>query len=196
MHVCCSICKEGSQGPGPKVPRLSAVWFKNNVPRWALTVWLCCLGRLATKDRCISWWMEVESQNSSQATNTVNPLSLIFLNSTIWCYLASVIIDAVLKLAMVVASYYTNQKQQLAMAATVDHQWLERNARIFTSKSVDCSSLQCMIDKAIRDRICSWSVKNTHTLPSLQSLSFSKNSEMSWDGCWYFPISILLPLLL
>ena len=35
------------------------VWYKHNVPKWAFIEWLCCLKKLATKDRLRNWGMEV-----------------------------------------------------------------------------------------------------------------------------------------
>lgn len=35
-------------------------WFSKNVPRWAFILWLCCLGRLSTKDRLRQWKLDVD----------------------------------------------------------------------------------------------------------------------------------------
>ncbi|GFS37087.1 multidrug resistance-associated protein 3 [Actinidia rufa] len=46
--------------PQPKVPWGPIIWTKGQVTRWAFILWLCFLGKLATKDRMNGWGMAVD----------------------------------------------------------------------------------------------------------------------------------------
>lgn len=37
------------------------VWFSGRVPKWAFICWVCCLEKLATKDRLRTWGMNVDA---------------------------------------------------------------------------------------------------------------------------------------
>ncbi|KAI8560676.1 hypothetical protein RHMOL_Rhmol04G0275900 [Rhododendron molle] len=45
-------------------PWHTLVWFGQAVPRWSFIAWIAILGRLSTKDRLVSWGMEVSPQCS------------------------------------------------------------------------------------------------------------------------------------
>lgn len=38
------------------------IWFKHHVPNWSIIQWLANLGRLATKDRLLTWGMAITDQ--------------------------------------------------------------------------------------------------------------------------------------
>ncbi|XP_057469411.1 uncharacterized protein LOC130758495 [Actinidia eriantha] len=155
----------------PKVPWGPIIWFKGQVPRWAFIIRLCCLGRLATKDRLNGWGMAVDP-----TCVLCHQADHLFFNCSfsgqIWTrMLAKVQVnrspsswDFQLQWAILNKSKacFSSCLYNLGLSADFYHICGERNARVFCNNARGVNSVLRNIERDVRYRSCSWErVENT-----------------------------------
>lgn len=145
------------------------IWFKHQTRRWAFIQWLSTLGRLATKDRLISWGMQLDPKCSLCLNENESHSHLFFscgYAQQVWSFIllqngiSSGPMDLVGALSWIRqyrgGNSMVHTVWKLSFAATIYWLWKERNKRVFQLQGLDCSSLQQLIIDDIRACLSSW----------------------------------------
>ena len=172
--------------PIPPVPWHSVVWFKEEIPRCSFISWTAFLGRLPTRDRLISWGLNV--QPGCVLCSVANEsISHLFFHCpfavaawTRFCgrYLASppATLEAIADVCQNLQGPHASRAVvvlKLLNQVIIYNLWRERNARIFTGASLSSEGFFRVVDRAMRDRLLSLSRPTvTAPPPSLLELYF------------------------
>ena len=162
----------------PVVDWHSTVWFKEQIPRCSFITWLSMLARLPTRDRLLSWGLNVPSA-CVLCDNGVESHSHLFFEcsyaTAVWsCFCGRFLDSPPVALSSIVS--YLHQLQgshsasagiviKLLLQVIVYQLWRERNMRIFRGSSVPAASFFRVVDRAMRDRLLSLRV-SAIALPS------------------------------
>ncbi|XP_058216740.1 uncharacterized protein LOC131327608 [Rhododendron vialii] len=180
----------------PIQPWSSIVWYSKNVPHWAFILWLVVLHRLSTKDRLLSWGMNVEDGcvlcNNGQESHEHLFFHCVFSQSVwgaIWqrCSMAQIRSS----LSDMITWYIQNAKGssfkcwllKSVLAACVYNLWIERNLRIFQHKFSPIDQVILKTVTSIRELVhsktgvkqsqknmelcCNWGLSNRIFTPSV-----------------------------
>lgn len=160
---------EALRTPLPKVPWAPIVWFKQSIPRWAFIMWLVCWGRLSTKDRLLSWGMQVDPLCVLCNCRHESHLHLFFdcsFSACLWGRILQMfgISRRPVELGREISWAIHHVKKEgfssalykLAMAGTVYYIWKARNDSVFCNKRYSTDAIFDMIVKDVRDRVSSW----------------------------------------
>lgn len=154
--------------PSPAVFWSKAVWFKENIPRNSFMAWFALLRRLPTKDRLLSWGLNVTEGCVLCSTGLETHHHLFFeceFSSSLWLGFASQVwdnppSDLHAAAAWILQSHYPINPNatiliKLIFQSVIYILWRERNARIFTSSPSTRQALHLQLDRLLRDRILS-----------------------------------------
>ncbi|CAA7054706.1 unnamed protein product [Microthlaspi erraticum] len=146
------------------------VWFTEEIPRASFILWLVILRRLPTRDRLLSWGMNVPEECPLCTSHQESHDHLFFecpLSQELWLFFASrisgqsqqpllpSILDTIL-LPPISTSAHTTTLMRLLLQVTVYALWRERNARIFTTTNTPIHALKGVVDRTVRDRLLSF----------------------------------------
>ena len=154
--------------PNPPVDWHKVVWFKDEVPRYSFITWTAFLGRLPTRDRLISWGLQVPPGCvlCSLADESISHLffdcSFAVATWSRFCgrYLASppTSLAAVVSLCHNLQGPYAPRAVavlKLLNQVVIYSLWRERNARIFKGVSTSQEATFRVVDRAMHDRLLS-----------------------------------------
>ena len=125
----------------PQVSWLKAVWFKKNIPKHAFIMWLVMRGRMSTRDRLLTWGLDVSPLCLLCGTQNESLLHIFFecdYASAAWrsvtrstgLQLPARINDIVPFLLSIRLPKRFKTIMLLILQATIYHLWLERNSRL------------------------------------------------------------------
>lgn len=163
-----SVTWERIRVPAAVVVWHKVVWFKEEVPRYSFISWTAYLGRLPTRDRLISWGVQVPP-GCVLCSLADESIAHLFFNcpfaSATWnrfCgrYLAAppVSLDAVVTLCQQLQGPHAPRAVtvlKLLNQAIIYFLWRERNARIFKGIASSQEVLFKLVDRSLRDRLLS-----------------------------------------
>lgn len=172
----------------PTVSWSNAVWFKEEIPRCYFIIWLAINQRLPTKDRLISWGMQVPDACvlCDAATESHQPL---FFNcpfvKAVWLRFCGRLLTAPpydINSAITIIQQRSQASQsaswsvlKLILQVMAYNTWKERNARIFRNEYLSEPGFFLLVDRTIRDRLLSIPTPSDASV-SLLGLYFSFTS--------------------
>ncbi|XP_019092327.1 PREDICTED: uncharacterized protein LOC109129138 [Camelina sativa] len=175
----------------PMVPWAEIVWFKQHVPRYSFIAWLAMLNRLPTQDKLHRWGMNVPTSCVLCSSGVESHAHLFFecpFSTDLWGFLAAKFIpNPPCNLSAVVSwiascnsppQANTAAILKLLLTSILYHVWKERNSRIFTNAASTIHQLWTAVDRAMRDRLMSFTGPCLHS--SLLLTYFSHVSPVSF----------------
>lgn len=151
----------------PRVQWSHQVWFKEGIPRASFILWLAILKRLPTRDRLISWGMNVPPNcplcSRDQESHDHLFLSCPYSDGLWQAFTARIygrrspslmaaILDS-MAIPPVSSSRQASAIMKLLLQVTVYALWRERNSRIFKATSSPLHALKGVVDRTVRDRL-------------------------------------------
>ncbi|CDY53615.1 BnaA01g25580D [Brassica napus] len=151
--------------PSPLVQWHSVAWFREEIPRCSFIAWTAFLRRLPTRDRLISWGLNVQPG---------------FATWTRFCGRFLATPPATLDAVVVLCQHFPGPHARRAVAVMklinqviIYNIWRERNARIFTGVSSTQEAVFRVVDRTVRDRLLALSRPTVSAPPpSLLELYF------------------------
>lgn len=170
--------------PNPRVQWYSFVWFKEEIPRCSFISWTAFLGRLPTRDRLISWGLNVPPNCVLCSAADESHRHLFFecafavatWNHFCGRYMTSSpsSLSSVVDLCQQIQGPHARRAiaiLKLLSQVIIYNLWRERNARIFRDVAMHQEAFFRVIDRALRDRLLSPSLVSA-SRPSLLELYF------------------------
>ncbi|KAF8110673.1 hypothetical protein N665_0080s0008 [Sinapis alba] len=158
------------------------VWFKEEIPKCSFITWLSMLQRLPTKDRLISWGVSLPPACVLFPSGVESHRHLFFecsYSAAIWSrfcgrFISSPPTDLPAFVALIATYQGVFPAQvkplfKLILQVIIYSLWRERNARIFKNVSLPPSAFFALVDRALRDRLLSFSpsLSSSHSLLEL-----------------------------
>lgn len=148
------------------VPWAKVVWSSFGIPRHEFLAWLVVLDRCSTKDRLITWGLNVSPLcllcNSAPESRNHLFFSCAYTNA-LWSDIArrcNLVAspswnDTLLQLQGLSSARSVKRLTLMVVKATIYWIWNERNSRLHRSLYRDKESLKLIIDRQIKNRISS-----------------------------------------
>ncbi|GAA0146436.1 reverse transcriptase [Lithospermum erythrorhizon] len=131
------------QNQGPTWAKL--IWFRGHIPRHCFVAWTLCQERLPTKDKLISWGMDVDRK--CLFCGDEESMNHLF---------------SYLELQYVIVNYkgksFVSRLRKLGWCCAIYEVWREMNNRIFGNEQRDVSHIVKGCITTIRSRVSSWRV--------------------------------------
>ncbi|XP_010524744.1 PREDICTED: uncharacterized protein LOC104802714 [Tarenaya hassleriana] len=149
-----------------QVPWYSLVWFKGAIPRMAFILWQAFQNRLPTKDRLVSWGMQISTScilcNLEQESHEHIFFKCSFSHD-VWNPIANYCLPSPPDyiegcLPWVADPSHARDRGQptlakLCIQLAVYELWRERNNRIFRDKARTATNIRMKIDRTMRDNL-------------------------------------------
>lgn len=153
------------------------VWFPQGVPRYSFITWLGFKNRLSTGDRMRQWGMTQGCEFCGERDETRDHLFFACpCTYTVWESLARNLLGeginpdwqwTVQRLRNMGVSGKDSCLARMLFQTAIYHFWRERNARRHQQPRKSTDTIRQLVNKAVKNRICSLKFKPNHQLEGL-----------------------------
>ena len=159
------------RGDNDEVPWFKAIWPSRSIPRQSFHAWLVVQNRLPTRDRMISWGIQVSGLCLLCNTNDETRNHLYWgcdYSFELWSLVAGrcralperIWEESILQMVSLPPPQSTRSLTLLGWQATIYWIWNERNQRLHANKYRSVDTLFSVIDHQIRNKIQSFRQEN------------------------------------
>lgn len=199
----------------PLVPWSDVVWLRGGIPRHSFLTWLVALNRIPTRDRLISWGLQVSPSCLLCAQTNESRDHLLFdcsFSWDLWRHLASRVglipscdwNTTLAEMQSLPGPLWRRRLCLLVWQMAIYTVWSERNSRLHRQTFRNFSSLSKQIDRDIRNKIQSLREVNPTRCSQMMQYWLSSSatvwsdlmSRLPFKIVWFLVFSSIIILVL